>query len=172
MDESNDLVKEETTHVLEDTWVLYAHLPHDTDWTLKSYKEILKINTVEQIIAICERLPEKMIQNCMLFLMRDGIKPMWEDEKNREGGCFSYKVNNNSVGDIWRKMSCQLVGESLINEKMRYKINGITISPKKHFCIIKIWMRDCTIQNPEVISYCDGMAAQGSLFKRHLPDYK
>ena len=148
MDESNDLVKEETTHVLEDTWVLYAHLPHDTDWTLKSYKEILKINTVEQIIAICERLPEKMIQNCMLFLMRDGIKPMWEDEKNREGGCFSYKVNNNSVGDIWRKMSCQLVGESLINEKMRYKINGITISPKKHFCIIKIW---CTTKelNPE-----------------------
>ena len=47
MDESNDLVKEETTHVLEDTWVLYAHLPHDTDWTLKSYKEILKINTGE-----------------------------------------------------------------------------------------------------------------------------
>jgi len=65
-----------------------------------------------------------------------------------------------------------LVGEALINEKMRTKINGITISPKKHFCVIKIWMKDCTIQNPEVVNYCDGITAQGSLFKRHLPDYK
>ena len=30
----------------------------------------------------------------MLFLMRDGIQPIWEDEKNRNGGCFSYKINN------------------------------------------------------------------------------
>ena len=51
----NNIVKE---HNLNDTWILYAHLPHDTDWTLNSYKEILKINTAEQIIAICESLPE------------------------------------------------------------------------------------------------------------------
>ncbi len=118
---------------------------------------------------MCESLPEAMVQNCMLFLMRENIKPIWEDENNKDGGCFSYKINNKNVSDIWKKLSCLLVGESLINERMSLKINGITISPKKHFCIIKIWMKDCTIQNPDVINYFEGITAQGSLFKKHFP---
>ena len=28
-------------HPLADTWTLWAHLPHDTDWSIKSYKRIL-----------------------------------------------------------------------------------------------------------------------------------
>ena len=27
-------------HDLSETWCLWAHLPHDTDWSLKSYKNI------------------------------------------------------------------------------------------------------------------------------------
>ena len=165
----SELVGEVENNPLNDTWILYAHLPHDTDWSINSYKTILKIYTAEQIISVCESLPEPMVQNCMLFLMRENIKPIWEDENNKDGGCFSYKINNKNVSDIWKKLSCLLVGESLINEKMSLKINGITISPKKHFCIIKIWMKDCTIQNPEVINYFEGITAQGSLFKKHLP---
>ena len=83
MSGSDTLVQHDViSHELNDTWVLYAHLPHDTDWTLTSYKKILTIKTVEQIIAICEELPEPMIQNCMLFLMRENIKPIWEDKEN------------------------------------------------------------------------------------------
>tara|TARA_B100001027_G_C16201903_1_gene300981 strand:+ start:159 stop:662 length:504 start_codon:yes stop_codon:yes gene_type:complete len=165
----SELVGEVENNPLNDTWILYAHLPHDTDWSINSYKKILKINTAEQIISVCESLPEAMVQNCMLFLMRENIKPIWEDENNKDGGCFSYKINNKNVSDIWKKLSCLLVGESLINERMSLKINGITISPKKHFCIIKIWMKDCTIQNPDVINYFEGITAQGSLFKKHFP---
>ena len=28
--------KAQTTSILNDKWILYAHLPHDTDWTVKS----------------------------------------------------------------------------------------------------------------------------------------
>ena len=28
-------------HPLSDTWTLWGHLPHDTDWSRKSYKNIL-----------------------------------------------------------------------------------------------------------------------------------
>ena len=73
-------------HKLHDTWIMWAHLPHDTDWSVSSYKEILALNTVEDTIMLLENLPEVMIKNCMLFLMRKGIKPMWEDEKNKNGG--------------------------------------------------------------------------------------
>ena len=33
---------------LNDSWCLWAHLPHDTEWNLNSYKEIMTFNTVEE----------------------------------------------------------------------------------------------------------------------------
>ena len=108
----------------------------------------------------------------MLFLMREGIKPIWEDTRNRDGGCFSYKVANKLVTQTWKQLSYSLVGETLTNDlKLRPNINGITISPKKNFCIIKIWLADCNCQNPEKIESVDGITSHGCLFKKWQPEY-
>ena len=120
-------------HNLLSEWTLWAHLPHDTDWSLKSYKNISSIKSVEEIIALYDAVPEKVVKNCMLFLT--------------------------------------LVGESLISKKHRNNITGITISPKKNFCIIKIWMSDCNNQDPTTISYFEGIDSRGCLFKKHNPEY-
>ena len=158
-------------HLLSDKWVLYAHLPHDTDWTINSYKVIAPFTSVEHAIAVSETLPEKMIKNCMLFLMRSNIKPIWEDPNNRDGGCFSYKIANKHVANVWRELSYTLVGESLFKDKKsKSQINGITISPKKNFCIVKIWLNNCLNQNSDTINYSniEGLTSYGSLFKKHL----
>ena len=159
-----------TNHKLYDNWTLWGHLPHDIDWTIKSYKEIVNINTVEQTIALCETLPDKMINNCMLFLMRKGINPMWEDPRNIKGGCFSYKISNKNVASVWRNLSYILVGETLSDDRnIRNCINGITISPKKNFCIIKIWLSTCEFQNPKnIVEIQGGITSQGCLFKKHM----
>ena len=163
---------EVTEHKLYDNWTLWAHLPHDTDWTFKSYKPIMTFNSVESALVLNETLPDKMIKNCMLFLMRKGIEPTWEDKKNRSGGCFSYKIANKMVTTTWKKLSYILVGETLTkDEKLRPYINGITISPKKNFCIIKIWLENCNYQNPEKIEEIQGIISHGCLFKKHLPEY-
>jgi len=160
-----------TDYKLYDKWSLWAHLPHDTNWTFESYIKILTFNSVHAIIMLLETIPDEMITNCMLFIMRDGIKPMWEDPKNRSGGCFSYKINNKNVSSIWKNLSYSLVGESLTqNENVRSCINGITISPKKNFCIVKIWLSGCNYQNPDVISSSLGITSQGCLFKTHISD--
>jgi hypothetical protein len=57
-------------------WNIWAHLPQDADWTLKSYKKIYTMTCVEEAIAITETLPDILVKNCMLFLMREGIKPL------------------------------------------------------------------------------------------------
>jgi hypothetical protein len=160
-------------HKLYDNWTIWAHLPHDTDWTFKSYKNIMTINTVEEALTLIETLPEKMIKNCMLFLMRDGIQPTWEDERNRNGGCFSYKVPNKIVTTTWKQLSYILMGETLTKDlNLRPTINGITISPKKNFCIIKIWLSTCEFQNPKkIIEVSGSIIAQGCLFKKHVPEY-
>ena len=159
-------------HDLSDGWILWAHLPHDTDWSLKSYMKIYEFNTVEQAITITETLPPVLVTNCMLFLMRKGINPIWEDERNRNGGCFSYKIPNKDVPDAWKQLSYSLVGETMSdNKKLLPHINGITISPKKNFCIIKVWLANCSFQDAAVIREVHGITSHGCLFKRHVPEY-
>ena len=160
-----------TDHALSDKWTLWAHLPHDTDWTLKSYKKIFDFETVEQAITLTETLPEKLIKNCMLFIMRDGIQPTWEDERNASGGCFSYKINNKHVKESWSALTYRLAGETITNDPSLSKIiNGITISPKKNFCIIKIWTGTCSHQTATIIKpFKDLIIPQGCLFKKHKP---
>jgi hypothetical protein len=160
-------------HKLKHKWVLWAHLPHETDWSANSYKQIYKFTTIEETIAIIESLPETLVKNCMLFIMKDGIIPMWEDPKNRNGGCFSYKVSNKNVCEVWRDLSYLLVGNT-ISSNMQFVngVTGVTISPKKNFCIIKIWLSNCEHQNPAVVtSEINGLVAQGCLFKKHNPEF-
>jgi len=162
----------ESFHKLSDNWTLWAHLPHNTDWTLKSYIPISTFSTVEETIAVTESLPPALVENCMLFMMRKGITPMWEDPKNREGGCFSYKVLNKSVQTAWKELTYSIVG-GFVSSKTGFfeSVTGITISPKKNFCIIKIWMKNCDYQNPAVVNTIKGLQAQGCLFKKHIPEY-
>jgi len=132
----------------------------------------MTFNTVEEALTLYETLPDKMIKNCMLFLMRKGITPIWEDEKNRKGGCFSYKIPNRLIVTTWKQASYSLVGETFTNDSsLRKDINGMTISPKKNFCIIKIWIATCNNQNPSKINTVASINSQGCLFKKHIPEY-
>jgi hypothetical protein len=159
-------------HALSTGWSLWCHLPHDTDWSIKSYIKLYDFNTVEQAVSVTEMLPAKLVTNCMLFLMRDGITPIWEDVRNRNGGCFSYKVSNKDVPDCWRQLTYVLVGNSISpNKALLPVVNGITISPKKNFCIVKIWLANCKFQNAAVINEIVGINPHGCLFKKHTPEY-
>jgi hypothetical protein len=163
----------EGTHKLKNKWNLWAHLPQDPDWTVSSYKKIIQLNNLEETIAITESLPEGLVKNCMLFIMKDGITPMWEDIKNRNGGCFSYKVSNKNVFDVWRDLTYVLLGETISsNSQFVNCVTGITISPKKNFCIVKIWMTNCDHQNPQVITNeVNNLQPHGCLFKKHTPEF-
>lgn len=157
---------------LENKWVLWAHFPHDTDWSVASYKCVAKLDTVESVIAITQSLPEKLIKNCMLFLMKEGIQPIWEDPMNRDGGCFSYKTHNKDVWTAWNNLTYAVTGGSVSSDEgLLQSVNGITISPKKHFCIIKLWLSNCNYQNPRTVSYIEGLDQRGCIFKKQTPQY-
>jgi hypothetical protein len=160
-------------HNLNGKWNMYYHLPHDKCWELSSYSVIMRdIDTAEQVISLNNTIHDNIIKNCMLFVMRDGITPMWEDPKNRNGGCFSYKIINKHAPEVWKTLFYLLCGESLcISSEYSKHINGITISPKKHFCIIKIWMDVSHLQDPSIITTIFNLAKQGCLFKKHEPEF-
>ena len=39
-----------------------------------------------------------------MFLMKDNINPLWEDDNNKNGGCFSFKVFNKDIETVWKKV--------------------------------------------------------------------
>ena len=157
-------------HMLHDTWVLWAHLPHEQSWTKESYKEIMSFRTVEEAISLLDAIPPNMLINCMMFVMRQGITPLWEDSKNRNGGCFSYKIDNHYIPTLWKDLIYSLIGETLsLNGSVQESITGVTISPKRKFCIIKIWLTTCKYQSSSVIhDIFPNMTTRESIFKRHM----
>jgi hypothetical protein len=52
-------------HPTINKWTLWAHLPHDTDWSMKSYKKIYTFRHVEEVIAVSETIPNILVENCI-----------------------------------------------------------------------------------------------------------
>ena len=172
METKENTLKEDMSP-LSTNWKLWGHLPHNNDWSVNSYINLASINYVEEMIALCEILPEKLIKNGMLFMMRNDIKPTWEDDNNKEGDCFSFKVMNKNVHEIWKKIVYLMLGNNISNNsKFTNSINGLTISPKKNFCIIKIWTSNCDQQDPTIINtdLIKGLNITGCMFKKHIVD--
>ena len=155
-------------HNLSDTWTVYSHLPYNNDWTVDSYQTVFTTDILEQFIVFSELLSDVIIKKCMLFIMKNDIQPMWEDDNNKNGGCFSYKIQNENVISVWKKLSYKLIGNSLLKPGIVNTISGITISPKRNFCIIKIWLQNCKHKDSSIITNIDHMTSQQCIFKKHI----
>jgi hypothetical protein len=127
------------------------------------------VDSVEKAICLIEIFTPQFVLNCMLFLMKGNIKPLWEDEHNINGGCFSYKVSNKTVFNTWKTLCYCIIGNTIsTNMEFCKTITGITISPKKNFCIVKIWINTDKYKDPEIINAnVPGLVTNGCLFKKH-----
>lgn len=133
-----------TETYLNDVWTFYFHDPYDSNWTNESYKLLATIGTAEEFWQHHEQVKGDVSKG-MFFLMRDYIFPCWDDPANLEGGCLSIKVLKDDVAEFWEDICIKLMGEMLLKPEHREKwnlINGVSTSPKKHFCIIKIWVKE------------------------------
>ena len=153
---------------LANKWSLYIHLQNTEDWSFESYHNILEITNVSDAVSIIQELNFELIKKTIIFIMKDNIKPMWEDESNKKGGGFSFKIHNKNVEYVWKRLFYALVGGTITTNKKVYEnITGISLSPKKSFCIIKIWMRNCDNLNHNVFIDIDYLDKKGCLFKKH-----
>lgn len=138
---SNTIVSQTSPHhLLHSNWTLYYHNPNTTDWSNESYRRITRMNSIHAFCAYYKQMDFEECAHGMFFLMRDNIMPTWEDERNKGGGCWSFKVSLNHFFYVWKHLSMLLVGESLSTEPMQ--LNGISVSPKRGFCIVKLWNHD------------------------------
>lgn len=153
---------------LDSKWTVWYHLPNDTDWTLNSYTKLFDYNSVEKCVALNSIINEKLLLECMFFIMKDSIMPVWESPENINGGCFSFKIQNKLVPSIWKTLVYSTAGNTLFkDENVMSTVNGITISPKKFFCIIKIWMKNCKYVDIKLFDNNIIRFTESCIFKKH-----
>jgi hypothetical protein len=90
---------------------------------------------------MCDTAFVDLWQNGMFFVMREHIKPLWEDPHNKNGGCLSFKVNKPEASPFWYTLVSLTLGETIVkNNEDSGKLCGVSISPKRNYCILRIWV--------------------------------
>lgn len=130
------------TTYLHDVWTFYFHDPYDYNWDIKSYKYMCTISSIEDFVAAFHAFKDLFYKG-MFFIMREHITPRWEDDYNKKGGCFSYKISKFNLEEKFFEICSQVLGETLgKSSDLSNNINGVSISPKKNAYIIRVWIRD------------------------------
>ena len=161
----------ENKHKLNCIWYIWYH-HQKNNWKLESYKKIFKIKTIESFWEFNNNIDIiGGINSQHYFMMRENISPIWEDEKNKNGGCWSIKIPMEKSYELWIKLSMYLIGETITNGKIL--VNGISICPKNtSTSVVKIWIDDnnkSSIQNlPTEILNEYGF---NIIYKAHIPEY-
>ena len=127
---------------LPNKWTVWYHKQDEPSWELNSFIHIYDFATIREYTMFVNssmHLPQFL--NGYYFFMRDGITPIWEDELNRNGGCYNIKVQK----DIIDKVVWDIVNLSVLSSLMTNTsdiINGISIVSKKYNALIKVWNKD------------------------------
>lgn len=127
---------------LNNVWCFWYHFDV-TCWTPNSFKLLTKIETVEDFWLLVETLKNNQIIIEHIYFMRDGIMPIWEDHQNRNGGCWSLKVDIKDSFLIMVKILIFLIGENILfkdNKNISEEITGISLCQKNNYnCVLQLW---------------------------------
>lgn len=167
MTTANTNEEDPSLSMLQDVWTLYFHDPNDVDWNLSSYVRLGDISSVADYWDY-RTATASYLSRGMFFVMREHVFPCWDDKMNINGGCLSMKVLKDDMPIYWDNLLVHMLGERLFDPKRNDEdggkndrdgvkqtkddddededawsvVNGLSVSPKRYFCIIKIWLRD------------------------------
>ena len=186
---SSDIVVPQESHVhalenpeemnLKSRWVLWTHAVKNNDWSVSSYNQLLVLNTVADVLRLAYSFPKLDLRNHQYFVMKSGITPTWEDPANRLGGVCTFKTEITpmsqpkllSVVPVWNFLLKKMAGETLHEDMV--DINGLSISPKNNWAIVKIWNKtgsnDLSVTlSPDVKTRLSALSIK---YKVNIPEY-
>lgn len=135
---------------LNTEWTVWIHENDNPDWSLSSYRNIFKINSIGSMwrfLWVLDNLNKNVRQ---YYIMRNGITPIWEDNNNRTGAICSIMIDNMNRGsrqprcdlgvDAFSAICILVMNESFVKENQ--DINGLCYSIKSRSALIKLWIKD------------------------------
>ena len=118
-------------------------------------KKIAEFDTIEEFWGIFQHLrkPDSCRPGIEYFMFKEPIKPMWEDENNKNGGRFSIKLKHGYTTIIWEEMIFALIG-GILPKEMKDEINGIVVTSRKEFNTLQIWFKNYDDKITEDLEQC------------------
>ena len=119
-------------HPLQNSWTLWFFKNDKTKQWEENQREIITFNTVEDFSALYNHieLASRLAAGCDYSLFKEGVKPMWEDERNRKGGRWLINLDKKQRGscldNFWLEVMLCLIGESFDGESVL--VNGAVVN--------------------------------------------
>jgi hypothetical protein len=136
---------------LPQTWVLWYHDPNNADYSLESYIRIASFTTATDFWTLVEGISSKAWDCGMFFLMREGIRPLWDAPENDKGGAWSKKVDASLTQDVFVDCMVHCMANKMLKANNEC-IAGVTLSPKGQFHIIKVWNTTTAVSDRRLFS--------------------
>jgi len=123
------------------SWTLYFHSPEETKWTLNTFISLGAMKNWREFWTVIDTLKQDSLSDGMFFMMRDPSPPLWESHHNIRGGCYSFRCQKKDAAETYLNYIIASMIDSLSGHPEN-RINGISISPKRGFNIVKVWNID------------------------------
>lgn len=136
---------------LASSWVLWYHDPNNNDYSLESYIKLLEFTTATEFWSVVEAISSEAWNSGMFFLMKQGIRPLWDAPENDKGGAWSKKVDAHDTHAVFVDCMVHVMAEKLLKSSNDC-VAGVTVSPKGHFHIIKVWNTTSTVSDRKLFS--------------------
>ncbi|KAI1260030.1 translation initiation factor eIF4e [Xylariaceae sp. FL1019] len=134
-----------TSHTLRDTWVFWYRPPItkangyiDYDKTLHA---MMSVKTAEEYWRAYAHLkrPSALPTVSDYHLFKKGIRPIWEDEENKQGGKWILRLKKGVADRYWEDLLMACVGDQFGDESD--ELCGIVLSVRNGEDVLSIWTR-------------------------------
>ncbi|GAB7345639.1 hypothetical protein MBLNU457_3932t1 [Dothideomycetes sp. NU457] len=103
-----------------------------------------------------------------VHLFHKGIKPVWEDPRNAQGGSWTFRVPKDKAVEFWKEVCLMAIGEQLqqavASNRLTFidDICGVSLSVRFTSILIQVWNRDA--------NHTDGVEKIRAVVIENLPD--
>ena len=139
---------------LHSRWTVWVHKADNKEWRESDYTKVYEIDSIGSFWRFFNNFHLFDKTKNQFFIMRNKVKPIWEDNENRKGGicsvkfdCFSKSGRMDIGTEMMTVVSMLVMNETLISGKD--EINGISYSIKKQSVLIKLWYKNYTLNIKE-----------------------
>ncbi|CAM9944849.1 unnamed protein product [Ascophyllum nodosum] len=147
-------------HPLQHRWALWydnSKLKAATETWEENLKHIMAFDTVEDFWALFNNVkpPSMLTMNSNYSVFKEGVKPMWEDNTNCQGGKSVLTLKGEDMGQLdqwWLRAVLAAIGEILEDPDSEPEVCGLVVSLRKNQHRIALWTKTC--EQSRVVPAC------------------
>jgi translation initiation factor 4E len=129
-------------HPLKNTWVVWYRSPGNKfqDYE-KSTHKIAHFGTVEEFWTVYTHLrrPSTLPHVSDYHLFKKGIRPVWEDKENKNGGKWNIRLKKGVANRYWEDLMLAIVGDQFGDAGE--DLCGAVLSVRGNEDVLSVWTR-------------------------------